>query len=242
MHRCCSTTAGSGRSLTMASRVASATIMSLRLAEAFSTASGKPWPSHSWLRLVPRLFRATGGEPVASPPKGDLICVPSRLCHCHSKPASSSYSCKPACHKRVKTPWRSHKRKRAETVLEAPSSRGIAFQGDNGCKHLAIIGGWSSAFGMGRTLWDQRAHALPQGVTAFPWLGSSHDGCSFAALFVFLSLLLILSPPTRFPDKFLRVSCSLRGPCPGDRLAVFVFSGIAVLATFFLKDVPLGSS
>src|SRR5260221_3097562 len=77
-----------------------------------------------------------------------------------------------------------------------------AHQVDDGGKHLPIIGGWASAFGMRRAFWDQGTHALPQVITDFPRFGSGHDSCSFAAVFGFLSFLLILSLLSRFSDKF----------------------------------------
>src|SRR5260221_9238267 len=51
-------------------------------------------------------------------------------------------------------------------------------------------------------LWDQGTHALPQVITVFPRFGSGHDSCSFAAVFGFLTFLLILSLLSRFSDKF----------------------------------------
>src|SRR4051812_6374372 len=67
-HRFCSTSAGSGRSTTIASIVARRSFCSTTLAPAITTPRGPPSPSVSRLFLVPRLPRSVGFLPVFFPP------------------------------------------------------------------------------------------------------------------------------------------------------------------------------
>src|SRR4051794_1747003 len=70
--RCCSCSAGSGRSTTTASIVARKSFCSTTLAPAITTPSGPPSPSTSRLFLVPFLPRSVGFLPVFFPPEPGL--------------------------------------------------------------------------------------------------------------------------------------------------------------------------
>src|SRR4051794_6521604 len=72
-HRCCgSSSVGSGRSMTIASIVASKSFCSTTLAPAITTPSGPPSPSVSKLFLVPFFPRSVGFLPVFFPPEPGL--------------------------------------------------------------------------------------------------------------------------------------------------------------------------
>src|SRR4051794_20061845 len=72
-HRCCgSSSVGSGRSMTIASIVASKSFCSTTLAPAITTPSGPPSPSVRRLFLVPFLPRSVGFLPVFFPPEPGL--------------------------------------------------------------------------------------------------------------------------------------------------------------------------
>src|SRR5512135_1236876 len=70
--RCCSSSAGSGRSTTMASIVAFNRCCSTTLAPAITSPSGPPSPSVNRLFLVPCFPRSVGLLPVFSPPEAGL--------------------------------------------------------------------------------------------------------------------------------------------------------------------------
>src|SRR5437764_8871751 len=61
---------------------------------------------------------------------------------------------------------------------------------DNCGKHVSIISGWSSSFGVGRTWWYQGTHSLPQFIAHFPRSCSCHVSFSPHCVFVFIVSLV----------------------------------------------------
>lgn len=72
-HKCCSTSSGSGRSMTTAFMVSSSSLQSCRFAPSSTTDKGPPSASTSKLFLLPAFPRSVGLGPVFSPAKSGFV-------------------------------------------------------------------------------------------------------------------------------------------------------------------------
>lgn len=99
---------GSGRNVTIPSRVSSGSLTSCRLAPSGTTDKGRPCSSVNTLLFVPVFPRSAGLRPAASLANGAFTIQPSTLCHSRPIPSGSSYFSSPSAQIFSKKPASSH--------------------------------------------------------------------------------------------------------------------------------------